>query len=78
MDGSYTVRNFIICTHSQISLDRSITANKVGGTCGTHGRGENSVQDFGGKALKKSPLGRPRRRWEDVIRMDIREFDCRV
>jgi hypothetical protein len=22
----------------------------VGGTCGTHGRGEKSVKDFGGKA----------------------------
>jgi hypothetical protein len=28
-----------------------------------------------GKAEEKRPLGRPRRRWEDWIRMDLREFD---
>jgi hypothetical protein len=36
------------------------------------GREEESVQGFGGKARKKEPLGRPRRRWEDGIRMDLR------
>jgi hypothetical protein len=26
-----------------------------------------------GKPVGKTPLGRPRRRWEDYIRMDLRE-----
>jgi hypothetical protein len=26
----------------------------------------------------KRPLGRPRRRWEDNIRMDLREIKCKV
>jgi hypothetical protein len=26
---------------------------RVGGACGTHGRGEKTVQDFGGKARRK-------------------------
>jgi hypothetical protein len=30
-----------------------------------------------GKPEGKRPLGRPRRRWEDVIRMDLREIDLR-
>jgi hypothetical protein len=38
----------------------------VGGACGTHGRGEKSVQGFGGKAR--------RRRWEDGIGMDFKEI----
>jgi hypothetical protein len=46
----------------------------VGGACGTHGRGKKSVQGFGGKPEGKRPLGRPRRRWEDGIRMDLREI----
>jgi hypothetical protein len=46
----------------------------VGGACGTHGRGEESVQDFVGKPEGKRPLGRPRRRWGDGVRMDLREF----
>jgi hypothetical protein len=29
-----------------------------------------------GKTEGKRPLGRPRRRWEDEIRMDLRETGC--
>jgi hypothetical protein len=29
-----------------------------------------------GKPEGKRPLGRPRRRWEDGIRMDLRESGC--
>jgi hypothetical protein len=32
------------------------------------------VEDFGGNAEKKRPLGRPRRRWEDNIKMGLREI----
>ena len=30
-----------------------------------------------GKPEGRRPLGRPRRRWEDNIRMDLREVGCR-
>jgi hypothetical protein len=46
----------------------------VGGTCGTHGRGEKVYKVLVGKPEIKRPLGRPRRRWEDGIRMDRREI----
>jgi hypothetical protein len=29
-----------------------------------------------GKPEKKRPLGRPRRRWEDNIKMDLQEVGC--
>jgi hypothetical protein len=45
------MRNFIICTHPQISLGKS--RRMRGGACGTHGRGEKSVEGFGGKARRK-------------------------
>jgi hypothetical protein len=48
----------------------------VGGTCGTHRRGEKSVEGFCGKVRRKGPLGRPRRRWEDGILMELREIGC--
>jgi hypothetical protein len=60
----------------------------VGGACGTHGRGEKSVgyKVLVGKPEGKRPLGRPTSRWEDGIRLDLREiglgggvwigFDC--
>jgi hypothetical protein len=35
---------------------------------------ERKVQGLVGKAKGKRPLGRPRRRWEDGIRMDLREI----
>jgi hypothetical protein len=30
-----------------------VVVNEVGRACGTHGRGENSVQGFGGKRRRK-------------------------
>jgi len=29
-----------------------------------------------GKSEEKEPLGRPRRRWEDNIKMDLQEVGC--
>jgi hypothetical protein len=36
----------------------------VTAACGTHRRGQKTVQSFGGKPEGKSPLTRPRHRWE--------------
>jgi hypothetical protein len=46
----------------------------VGEACGTHGRGEKIYKVLAGKPEGKRPLGRPRCRWEDGIRMDLREI----
>jgi hypothetical protein len=35
---------------------------------------EKSVEGFDGKTGRKGPLGRPSRRWEDRIRMDLGEI----
>jgi len=42
------------------------------------GERRNTYNIVDGKRELKRPLGRPRRRWEDNIRMDIREvwWDC--
>jgi hypothetical protein len=44
----------------------------------THERGERNVQGFGGKPEGKRSLGKPRRRWENGIRMDRREIGLGV
>jgi hypothetical protein len=45
----------------------------MGRACSTHwGEGE-SIKNFGGKEGKR-PLGRPRRRWEENIKTDLREI----
>jgi hypothetical protein len=46
----------------------------VGWTCGTHGKGERCLQGFGLKARRQETMRRPRRRWEDNIKLDLREI----
>ena len=45
----------------------------MGGACSAYGGGERCLQGFGGKPEGKKPLERPRRRWEDNIKMDLQE-----
>jgi len=50
----------------------------MGGECSSHGemRGVHSV--LVGKPEGKTPLGRPRRSWEDNINLDLQEVGCGV
>ena len=43
----------------------------MGEACGAYGGGVHRV--LVGKSEGKRPLGRPRRRWEDNIKMDLQE-----
>ena len=45
----------------------------MGGACGTYGGGRGVHRVLVGKPEGKRPLGRPRRRWEDNIKMDLQE-----
>ena len=45
----------------------------MGGTCGTYLGRERCAQGFGGEPEVRRPLGRPRCRWEDNIKMDLEE-----
>jgi hypothetical protein len=45
----------------------------MGGSCSTNGGEEASVLVIGGNSRRKEPLGRPRHRWVDNIRMDLGE-----
>jgi hypothetical protein len=51
-----------------------VKENEVGGTCGTLGGGERYLQSIGWEAEVKRPLGRPRRKWEYNIEMNLREI----
>jgi hypothetical protein len=46
----------------------------MGWTCGTHGEGRGAYRVLIGRSEGKRPLGRPSRRWEDNIKMDLREI----
>jgi len=47
----------------------------MGGACSAYGVQESCIEGLGGKTRRK---GRPRRRWEDNIRIDLQEVECRV
>jgi hypothetical protein len=42
----------------------------MGITCSTHGAKSNAYRIVVGEPEGKRPLGRPRRRWEDNIKME--------
>jgi hypothetical protein len=46
----------------------------MGGTGSTNGEKRNAYRILVGKPEGIRPLGRPRRRWEHNIRMDLREI----
>jgi hypothetical protein len=46
----------------------------VGGICGTHGEEEKRLQVLIERPQWKRPLARTRRRWEDNIKMNLREI----
>jgi len=45
----------------------------VGGTCGTHGERRSVYGVLVGRPEGKRPLERPRRRWEDNIKMNLKK-----
>jgi hypothetical protein len=49
----------------------------MSGACSAYGGGERRIQGFGVKPEGKRPLGRPRRRWEENIKMDQQEVGFR-
>jgi hypothetical protein len=50
-----------------------IQENEISGACKTHGEMINANKILTGMPEGKTPIGIPRRRWEDNIKMDLRE-----
>ena len=46
----------------------------MGRSCSQNESGRSAFKIATGKPTGKRPLGRPRRRWEDNIRMDLEEI----
>ena len=45
----------------------------MGGACSSYGERRGVYRVLVGKPEGKRPLGRPRRKWEDNIRMDLQD-----
>jgi len=48
------------------------------GACNTHGRDEKCVQHFTQKTLKEETLGNYRHKYEDSIRIDVKDVGCLI
>jgi len=48
----------------------------MGGACSAYGGEGDVYRVLVGKPERKITLGRPRRRWEDNIKMDFQEVGC--
>jgi hypothetical protein len=75
----YITRCFVLLT-KYLSGDE-IKKNEMGGACDMYGGHEKCIQGFGGETRGKEPLGRPRPRWEDNIKVGLQEvgwggMDC--
>jgi hypothetical protein len=65
------MRSLMICTRP-IILGDTIQKNEMGGACSSYGGERGGVnRNLVGKPEGKRPIGRPRCRWEDNIKMDL-------
>ena len=55
-----------------------IENNGMGGACSAYGGEDWRIQVLVVKPEGKRPLGRPRRRWDYNIKMDLQEVGCGV
>jgi hypothetical protein len=55
-----------------------IEKNEKGGACSSDGEGRGVYRVKVGKPEGNRPLGRPRRRWEDDIKMNLQQVGCGV
>ena len=53
-----------------------IEKNEMGGACSAYEEERGVYRVLLGKPGGKRPLGRPRRSWEDNIKMDLQEVGC--
>jgi hypothetical protein len=61
---------------AQYCAGDEIKKNEMGGACSAYGGGGGGYRVLVGKPEGRKPLVRPRRRWEDNIRMDLLEVGC--
>ena len=66
----------IIIISSSISISSSTNSRRLrwAGHVARMEEGRNALKILAGKHTGTRPLGRPRRRWEDNIRMDLEEI----
>jgi hypothetical protein len=57
-----------------LNQNDEVKEDEMGKACSTHGENRNAYRGLVRKPEGKIPLGTPRRRWENNIKMDLREI----
>ena len=70
------MKSLMICTADQYCSGDKIKHNEMGGACSMYGGEMGLHRIMVEKPEGRKPLGRPRRRWEDNIKMDFQEVGC--
>jgi hypothetical protein len=60
--------------YSSPNIIDQVKEDEMGRACSTNGEKINACRIWVGKPEGKRPLGRPRRRWVDCIKIDFREI----
>jgi hypothetical protein len=66
----------MICTAHQYYSGNQIKKNEMGWVCSTYVEMRGVCRVLVGKPEGKRPLGRPRRRLENNIKLDLQEVGC--
>jgi hypothetical protein len=59
---------------AKYNYNGQVKEDEMGEACSTNGEKRNAYRILVGKPEGKRPLRRPRRRWEDNIKMDLTEI----
>jgi len=66
-------KGLMIWSPHQTLSGHQINKNEMSGVCGTYGGAEKCIQGLGGEFEGKRPYTRPRCRWEDNIKIDLKD-----
>jgi hypothetical protein len=64
----------MIYNFAKYNLNDQVKEDEMGKACSTNREKRNAYRMLVGKAEGNRPLGRPRRRWVDNIKMNLREI----
>jgi hypothetical protein len=64
------MKSFITCTPANDQVKK----DEMGRACSTNGEKRNAYRILVGKPEEEKPLGRPRCKWVDNIKIDLREI----
>jgi len=72
----YIMRNLMICPPHPTLFGVMKSRRMISGACSTMGARRGVYMVLVGKPEGKGPIRRPRRRWEDNIKMGLQEVGC--